>query len=240
VRPLRIAIIAFAGIGIMVLAYVVAYPSVTLRYRLTVDAELDGQSKVGSGVIEVWYAAIPRILGASARAVSAVDGEAVIVKLGERDVLLVLLARGKHVRSDPEDIVPNVFGVVKGGFGPEDYDRIRAITGRRTVPPNLTPAMARLTNSSDPKSAVLFDPDGSNRTSQDLKLKRVEIEIVPHGVWPLSAMGITGTPITRALQKKVPWVDSEEGRKAFSRALYDGGFDPGGAVGTKSLLMRGR
>ena len=163
-----------------------------------------------------------------------------IVKLGEREVLLVLLAHGKHVRSDPEDIVPNVFGVVKGGFGSEDFDRIRAITGRRTVPPNLIPAMARLTNSSDPKSAVVFNPDSSNQASQDLKLKRVEIEIVPHGVWPLSAMGITGTPITRVLQKQLPGVDSEQSRKAFYGAIYDSGFRPGGAIEIKSVLMRGR
>jgi hypothetical protein len=234
-----LAIILAVAIGVVVL-YKIAFPSVTLRYRLTVEAELDGQSKVGSGVIEVWYAANPRILGASASTVSAVDGEAVVVDLGERDALLVLLARGKHVRSDPEDIVPNVFEVVKGGFGPEAFDRIRAISGRRPVPLDFLPAMARLTNSSDPKSAVLLDPDGSNSTSQRLKLKRVEIEIVPHGVWPLSAVGITGTPITRVIQEKLPWVDREESRKAFYGALYDGGFRPGGAIETKSLLMRGR
>jgi hypothetical protein len=235
----RLAIILAVTMGVVVL-YNIAFPSVTIRYRLTVEAELDGQPKAGSGVIEVWYAANPRILGASASIVSAVQGEAVVVDLGERDALLVLLARGRHVQSDPEDIVPNVFGVVKGGFGPEAYDRIRAITGRRTVPPDLIPAMARLTNSSDPKGAVVFNPDGSNRTSQDLKLKRVEIEIVPHGVWPLSTMGITGTPITRVLQEKLPWVDTEESRKAFYGALYDSGFRPGGAIEIKSLLMRGR
>lgn len=55
-----IAIILAAAIGAVVL-YRIAYPSVTLRYRLTLEAEVEGQPKTGSGVIEVTYSKQPQI-----------------------------------------------------------------------------------------------------------------------------------------------------------------------------------
>ena len=200
-----IAIILTALISVMAI-YTVAYPSVTLRYRLTVEAELDGQPKVGSGVIEVWYAANPKILGASASTVSAVQGEAVVIDLGDRDALFVLLTHGKDARSGAEDIIPNLFGVVKGGFGPEHFDQIRGVKGRRDIPLELLPLMVRLTNTDDPKSAELFDPSRSDSANRGLKLKKAEVEIVSHGIWPLSAIGITGVPVTRGIQRKLPWL----------------------------------
>jgi hypothetical protein len=50
--------LALIFIGAMLL-YNVAYPSVTLRYRLTVEAEVDGHPKIGSGVREVTYTKQP-------------------------------------------------------------------------------------------------------------------------------------------------------------------------------------
>jgi hypothetical protein len=36
-----------------VVVYSVAFPSVSVRYRLTLEAQVDGEPKTGSGVIEV-------------------------------------------------------------------------------------------------------------------------------------------------------------------------------------------
>lgn len=38
-----------------VVVYGVAFPSVTVRYRLTLEAQVDGEPKVGAGVIEVTF-----------------------------------------------------------------------------------------------------------------------------------------------------------------------------------------
>jgi hypothetical protein len=76
-----LAILLIAVIGAVVF-YTIAYPSVTLRYRLTLEADVDGQTKSGSGVIEVTYAkrtsvgAVGRDVGISFR------GEAVDLDLG--------------------------------------------------------------------------------------------------------------------------------------------------------------
>lgn len=50
------------GLGILValiigavVIYSVVFPSVTVRYRLTLEAQVDGEPRTGSGVIEVTY-----------------------------------------------------------------------------------------------------------------------------------------------------------------------------------------
>jgi hypothetical protein len=53
-------VVAFIFVG-AVLLYMVAYPSQTLRYRLTLEAEIDGQPKIGASVIQVTYSKQPKI-----------------------------------------------------------------------------------------------------------------------------------------------------------------------------------
>jgi len=207
-------IISMKGLGILaaliivvVVAYSIAFASATVRWRLTLEVESNGQRKIGAGVTEVTYSKNPQLLGASAAQTIAVDGEAVSVDLGERDALFALLTPGRHPRSGPEYIIPVLFGVTTGGFGPEDFGRIGALSGRREVPFELLPLMVRLRNVNDPKSAELFDPNRpSDSLEHGLKLTRATIEIVPSGVWPLNVFGITGVPISRRIQTKLPWL----------------------------------
>jgi hypothetical protein len=228
-------------ISLIALAWGLINPAVMIRYRLVAEMEWNGQPRAGSGVIQVIYSRNIPFLGSRGGMNSAVEGEAVSIDIEPNDTLLVLLHAGPlSVRSGPEDIIPNLFGVVKGGFGSEDFSRINAIKGQREVPLELLPAMVRVRNTKDPKSAVLFVPPGGQHPNQDLILKRVVIEIVSSGIWPFNEFGITGTGIARAIQSKLPWVDSEESRKAFYGGLYDSGFRPNGTVETKSLLMSGR
>jgi hypothetical protein len=71
--------IFLALIGGAVLSYGLAYPSLTLRYRLTLEAEVDGEPKTGASVIEVTYAKQPNI-----RSDLSIGylGEAVVLDLG--------------------------------------------------------------------------------------------------------------------------------------------------------------
>jgi hypothetical protein len=195
-----------ALIVISLVIYKAAYPSVTLRYRLTLEADLNNQPKVGSGVIEVSYGKNVRLFGASADLIIEVEGEAVSIDLGERDALFALLTAGKHPRSGPEYIIPVLFGITTGGFGPEDFGRISALAGRREVPFELLPLMVRLRNTNDPKSAELFDPSGGSSSDRSLTLTRATIEIVSSGVWPFNLLGVTGDAIGRGIRAKLPWL----------------------------------
>lgn len=207
----RLAVIAFFIVVVFAI-FRIAYPTVTLRYQLTLDVELNGERKAGSGVIEVSYGKNPQFLGASAEMTIAVEGQAVWVDLGERDALFALLTSGRHPRSGPEYIIPVLFGVTTGGFGPEEFDRIAALKGQRDVPFELLPLMVRLRNVDDQKSAELFDPGVAPASSaRELRLVRATIEIVPTGIWPFSILGITGVPISRGITAKLPWITGLKG-----------------------------
>jgi hypothetical protein len=208
-----------AIICVLVITYKIIFPSVTLRYRLTIMAELDGQPKNGSGVIQVSYAKNPQILGASAQMLTEVEGDAVYVELGQREALLALLKPGpSNARSAPDYVLPKLFGVAKEGFGPEAFGRIAVIEGRREAPLELLPLMVRFANTADPKSATLFRPPGGQSPNQNLVLKRATIEIVPAGIWPLNLIGITGTPITRGIGTRLPWL---KGFKGYSGGQFE-------------------
>lgn len=60
-KLLWITALAIICIGAAAIAWDVAYPSVTLRYRLTLEAAVDGQPKAGSGIVEVTYKGQPEI-----------------------------------------------------------------------------------------------------------------------------------------------------------------------------------
>lgn len=224
----------------LVAVYKVAYPSVTLRYRLTVEGSVAGQARVGSGVIEITYARNLRLFGASADFVTEVRGEAVSVVVGASDLLLVLLARGEHPRSGPEDVVPVLFGVTSGGIGPEDFSRIAALTGRRDLPLEMLSPLVRIRDTADPKSAKYFKPtDPVAASDSALRVDRAFIEIVRAGYWPLNLMGSSGASVTQTLRDRLPWVDDKSSINQFWRALYESGFRPNGTVEPLLLLIRG-
>src|SRR5262249_15433984 len=115
-------------VSLIALVWWLIYPAVMIRYRLVAELEWNGQPRVGSGVIPVIYRRNIPFLGSRGGINSEVKGEAVSIDIGPDDTLFVLLTHGAlGVRSDPEDIIPNLFGVVKGGFGPEHFSRINAI-----------------------------------------------------------------------------------------------------------------
>jgi hypothetical protein len=182
-------------------------PSVKIRYRLAVETEWKGQLRAGSGVIQVSYGRNTPFFGSNGGITIEVEGEAVSIDVGPDDTLFVLLKAGPlNARSGPEYIIPNLFEVAKGGFGPEEFPKISAIEGQRDVPLELLPLMVRIPNTKDPNSAVLFVPPGGQLPNQDLILKRVMIEIVSSGIWPLNQFGLTGVSITHSVQQKLPWL----------------------------------
>ena len=86
-----------------VAVYRVAYPSVTVRYRLTLEAQVEGEPKTGSGVIEVTYSKIVQLWGRTDLGIG-VRGEAVVLDLGSRGTLFALLKADTDSRSIPESI----------------------------------------------------------------------------------------------------------------------------------------
>jgi hypothetical protein len=218
--------IVAALVALVPVAYGVAYPSLTLRYRLTLEAEVDGKPKVGSAVIEVIYSKQPEFASGRDR-VSSHRGEAVVLDLGERGTLFALLTAGSDNRSIPESIVLRAFNFDGGAFpGPtveEGFKKIRELSGKRELPLTSLPLLVRFRDLNDPMTVEKVDPiDISKSFGGSARLVRATLEIVPAGVWPLNLFGVMGEPITAHVRTKLNWLP-----KYYDRRLDGQRFEAG-------------
>jgi hypothetical protein len=218
-----------------IVAYRTAYPSVTVRYRLTLEVQVNGKPTAGSSVGEVTYARNLRLFGASADIVAEVRGEAASVAL-DKGGLLVALLEGGSPRTGPAYVIPKTFGLTDGGVGPGDIPKLSALAGKRDVPMELLPPLIRFRDVNDPTSVEIIGPSSS---SGPLKFDRASIEIVNAGYWPLRSLGLTGVPLSHELGSKLPWLGDKSRINLFWRALYAAGFRPNGSVEPLTLLIRG-
>jgi len=83
--------IVAALVAVAIVTYGVAYPSVTVRYRLTIEALVDGELKTGSSVREVTYSKQSEFAAQHELSIGY-RGEAVVFDLGSRGTLFALLA----------------------------------------------------------------------------------------------------------------------------------------------------
>jgi len=191
-----------------VVLYTMAYPSVTVRYRLSVEAQVDGELKTASAVREVTYTKQPQL--AAQRELSiGVRGEAIALDLGSRGTLFVLLTAGADDRSGAEWIVLRAFDF-DGGSLPspveEGVKQVSRLAGKRDLPLDSLPMLVRFRDPSDLRSVERVGPlNIGERFGADAKLVRATLEIVPAGIWPLNSFGITGEPITTGIERKLAW-----------------------------------
>lgn len=195
--------IAFAGVA----AYVAAF-STTVRYQLTLEAEVDGKSKTGSGVIEVTYSKNNDPISQAEFSID-VRGEAVVLDLGSRGTLFALLKGDTDSRSGPEYIVLRAFDF-PGGALPSPVisglRQVRRLSGKRELPLTRLPMLVRFRDPNDPMTVEKVDPLYLDKSfGSGVRLTRATLEIVPAGIWPLSWIGITGKTITTDIEKRLPW-----------------------------------
>src|SRR4051812_2472117 len=99
----------FAVVAVAVVAvYMTLFPSVTVRYRLALEAEADGQPVSASGVREVCYSKQSQY---AAQHELTIDfrGEALALDFGQRGTLFALLKGDTDDRSGAEWIVLRAF-----------------------------------------------------------------------------------------------------------------------------------
>ena len=156
-------LIAFVAIWLRL-----SFPTVTYRYRLTVNVEVDGQVRTGSSVIEMKTRFNPGwAIGPPANAY--VRGQAAIIDLGPRGVLVAALGGESYDRCtvDARYLAGRAFEpanprrVCATGY-PQSLDNERAIA-RTKEPVDLTPDNLPLFiwfgDKSDLASAKLAKPD---------------------------------------------------------------------------------
>lgn len=211
----------FAALVVAVVTAYVAIFSTTIRYRLTLEAEVEGVPKTGSGVIEVTYSKNNDPIS-SAEFSIGIRGEAVVVDLGPRGTLFALLKGDTDSRSGPEYIVLRAFNFPGGAFPSPVTDGLRQIqrlSGKRELPLTSLPMLVRFRDFGNPMTIEKVDPYDLGRSfGPGVKLNRATLEIVSSGIWPLNRLGLSGKSVTNQLQQKLPWLAGTKG------GYLDGGF----------------
>lgn len=202
----RLAILLTMMVGLPYALFQVAYPTVTHRYRLTLVADDNGKIVTGSSVIEASYWKVPQFMLSHAEYGSSARGEAVVVDFGEKGVLFAFL-KGNDMHSDADWIVRTAFGIERQSPPDEELRKLRALRGSAELKFEALPLFVRFRDVNDPKTVERVDPNNLAASfGPGVKLVKATIEIVPSGWWPFNVFGITGTPLTTGIEKRLPWL----------------------------------
>lgn len=197
-----LAICAAIAMGFYV-AYLMIFPSVALRYRLTVSVDVDGIVHTGQGVVEVFYQPLPdslRGISGSAHFGGEMRGYAITVDLGEHGLLFVVDSRPFLANSQtglislpdgaPLTVLPfAAYGLPLSGL-PSEMLRIarelRSKKGPVVVPPDKLPMIVRFTDLNDRHSIEELDPrDLAPSYGSEIRLASAVFEITDDPISPL-------------------------------------------------------
>jgi hypothetical protein len=234
------------AVGSIVIWNLFIQPSYEHRFRITIAVKTPEGKKQGSSVwANTCTDPLPGGLGAMTGGCSTV-GEAVFVDLGQGRNLIGLMTVG------PDGRGVNVYGLAARVF---DYEGVPRNTsgnlltswisyaphwrGSRELSGDAVPTLVTLTDLNDPASARLVEPTQASFASvvgPGYQLQQVILEMVPVGLWPFNVIGFWGTPLTGAIEAKIPALRAS-GRPA-AIVLRAAGLTIGSAIDPESVFRR--
>lgn len=180
------------------------------KYRLTIDVQTPGGVKSASGVMAVHMGKDAGILPeAGGRA--GMKGDAIFIDLGDGRHLIAALAHGRNAAhyDGMNFLAMNAFAAAGQKVRFKDVNQL---SGKAQVYGDLIPTLVTFTNLTDPKTAQVLDPGDVEATfGKGFHLIRIVLEMVPVGLWPLDFGGPLGEPVTRGIEKRLPWVTTVKG-----------------------------
>jgi hypothetical protein len=192
--------IAAALVGLYV-AFNIAYPTYTYRYRLTITVEIDGKIHTGSSVIEVSFRGQPYLPGVGSF-IPHIRGQAVFIDLGRfGTAIAVLIApsfeQGGTVRW-PEGVsalwlATRAFGIKATN---DELPQLPHLAGRRDLTPDNMPRLIWFSHLDDPKTARRF------------KVENIPTLFGPSARLAAAYVEITNDPIVIDIDKKLPWYET--------------------------------
>jgi hypothetical protein len=204
---LAISVVVFGLIALCVVGwYMVDFPTHSYRYRMTVNVDVDGQTRSASSVIEVRLRKQDRVPTPGLPVHPSVTGEAVYVDLGAGRNVTALLASGKNASNVdyPYQIVPEL---ARPSFGDRALLEFSTLTGRWDLPEKDMPAFVTFQNLADPTTARIVRPDEFDQIfGPQVRLSGVVIQM-------------TKDPVTQTIQKIFPWIGNYLVETEFERTL---------------------
>jgi hypothetical protein len=179
------------------------------KYRLTIEVQTPGGVRSASGVMAVHMGKDGGILS-EAGGRSATKGDAIFVDLGNGRNLIGTLTHGKNGLNfdGMNDLAMNAFAEAGRRV---QFKEVSRLTGKVQVYGNLIPTLVTFANVADPNTVRVLDPANIEAVfGSGFHLDRVILEMVPVGFWPLDFGGQLGEPVTRGIQKRLPWIAQQK------------------------------
>jgi hypothetical protein len=217
-------------VGGVYLAYLLVFPTAYLRYRLTVDVDVDGVTRTGSGVVEISYQPLPdSFVGGFGASNFRGDmrGYAITIDLGERGMLFVVNAwpmlakpgsggNGGALFPGAANLasLPMVaYGLPQTGLPSHMMGLVRELsqkTGSVDVPPEKLPMLLRFRDTGDRHSNEELDPrDLAAALGPGVRLARARLEF-------------TNDPVSPMPRSWPNWLVDEKGEEGFMLHAYSG------------------
>jgi hypothetical protein len=191
-RILVLLIICVAG---PIALYWIIYPNSSYRYRLNVAIELDGKVYSGSSVIEVMWHSQPALLPEMAPFSPTLRGQATVVDLGDRGVVIATLYNGSSYGRAGDGaygalwLLPLAFGKSTSA---QDLREILLLHGSR-----------ELTDASMPR--LLWFPKPLHLQSVKVLTRQNKNELLGLGAGPiLASVEMTHDRVVVDLEKTLP------------------------------------
>ena len=222
-RPGVIVAVAIVSIA-SIFAYYVLFDGNTNRFRLTLEVETPDGLKSGSSVIQTWswesgcWGPI-EACGIRSRA----RGEAVFVDLGHGKNVIGILGWGPSGLDQDK-----IYGLTRAALAPGQrvaWNDEQKLKGRGDLPPDYVPTLITFADLNDPKTARVVRPDEFEQVfGPGVHFRRASIET-------------TSAPVTRGIEKKLPWW-SLPGRPAtVARRAWMSGNTTGPSISSESLFL---
>jgi hypothetical protein len=213
-------VILIASLSASYVAYTIAYPTFSYRYRITIEVETSEGTKTGSSVLETTTIQYPAwiTLGANSDH-TTVRGEAIFVDLGGGRNLIALLALGPHAEDGRTTLfAPRAFFDVREG-SPRDVTwskDLSTMTGRRPYAGDKPPTLVTFADLNDPATVreIPFD-NPQSVFGPDVRSVRAWIDL-------------TNDPVTTSLEARLPWIGRFESARIARRIVN--GERPGTAT----------
>jgi hypothetical protein len=197
-------------IGAAVIGYRYKHPDYAYRYRLTVNIEVDGKIHSGSSVIEVKWLGGP-VLADGGPFGPSVKGQATLVDLGDRGVVVATLINGESY-GPAKDGALGALWVAAEAFGNHsttpEIPQLPELRGKRDLDQAKLPRFLWFSNPQDPT------------TAKKLLVQDIPATFGPSARFAGASVEITNDPVVVDFREKFPWLKEIEARPPGSRILY--------------------
>jgi hypothetical protein len=173
------------------------------KYRLTVAVKTPQGMKSASGVMSVHP---NRGYTGTGSGGTRTKGDAIFVDLGEgRNAVMLVLHDAARATADEMNYLPITAFAATGRR--VSFREVRRQSDAVPVRGEAIPLLVSFADPADPKSARLLKPDDLEATfGKGVQLEGVTLTVVPVGWWPLDFGGVLGEPVTRSIDRALPWV----------------------------------